>query len=409
MTSTIASAASASVDSARQLRILWMSKVAPEYRAPRIWQVARRLAARGHDVRIIAARTEPELPLERSLDGVRLRYVATAPLALVRRPRIGFYASRLPWYLVAGRSAARWLADEPADVVVEDLSPVGGWAVDRALRASGVPLVQDVHYLLGNTRDWLRMYGPIGLWGGLYERQLMAGRVRPAALVSDNQPLLQRLVDRLPGIPRTWIPNGIDLERGPLPRHGDDGTLTLLAVGRLATPKGHRVLIDAMARLRDRPDLALRIVGDGPLHAALADRIRELDLGRSVTLVGRIPWDELHHAYGTADIFVMPSLAEGLPIALVEALGSGPAVVASDIPEHRQVAGDDAIAFVPVGDADALAAALRALADDPERRAAMARAGRRRVEERFTWDIVTDQWQELLLGVADRADAAQAA
>jgi glycosyltransferase involved in cell wall biosynthesis len=398
MTSTIATAESAPAGSGRPLRILWISKVPPEHRAPRIWQVARRLAARGHDVRVIAARTEPDLPSERVLDGVRLRYVATTPRWLAGHERLGFYASRLPWYAVAGLSAARWLRSEAADVVIEDLSPVGGLGVDRAIRPFAVPFVQDVHYLLGGLRPWLRMYGLIGLWGAIYERWLTGGLITPGALVSDNAPLLDRLAARIPNLPMTWIPNGVDLERGRVPpRRAANGTIRILAVGRLATPKGHRVLIDAMAELRDRDDLALSIVGDGPLRMSLAEQVQDRRVERSVTLVGRIPWDQLHEQYSAADIFVMPSLAEGLPIALVEALGSGAAVVASDIPEHRQVAGDDAIAYVPAGDPSRLATMLSAVADDPVRRTAMAQAGRETVERRFTWDVVTDQWEDVLV------------
>jgi glycosyltransferase involved in cell wall biosynthesis len=393
------------VDAVRPLRILWLSKVAPEHRAPRIWQVAKRLVALGHDVRVLAARTEPDLPDQRVLDGVCLRYVATAPRRLMRHPRLGFYASRLPWYLVAARAAERWLRTDPVDVVVEDLSPVGAVAVDRTVRKLGIPLVQDVHYLLGGPSAWLRMYGPIGLWGATYERLLVRGLVTPAALVSDSRPLLERVQRLRPDLATTWIPNGIDLERGGEPRIAD-GPIHLLAVGRLAQPKGHRVLIDAMALLRDRPDVTLTIVGDGPLAATLAGQIRELGLEGSVALAGRIPWEELHHTYRAADIFVMPSLAEGLPIALVEALGSGAAVIASDIPEHRQVAGDEAIAWARVGDPMALADAIRALADDPRRRASLAAAARQTVERQFTWDIVTAQWQDLLVRLASPARAA---
>jgi glycosyltransferase involved in cell wall biosynthesis len=277
--------------------------------------------------------------------------------------------------------------------------------MDRTVRRAGVPFVQDVHYLLGGPSAWIRMYGPIGLWGATYERLLLDGRITPSALVSDSRPLLDRLRRRRPALPLSWIPNGIDLERTSA-RTTADGEVRVLAVGRLAQPKGHRILIDAMAVLRDRADITLTIVGDGPLAGDLAARINELDLASSVSLPGRIPWEELHAAYAAADIFVMASLAEGLPIALVEALGSGPAVIASDIPEHRQVAEDEAILYVPVGDSARLAEAIRALADDGPRRAAMAEAARRTIERQFTWDIVTGQWQELLVGVAARARAA---
>ncbi len=393
-------------DPRRSLRILWISKVPPEYRAPRIWQVARRLASRGHDVRVIAARTESELPSQRVLDGVCLRYIATAPRSIIDSARVGFYASRLPWYVVAARAASSWIEREPVDVVIEDLSPVGSVMVDRSMRRLGVPLVQDVHYLLGGPSAWVRMYGPIGLWGATYERWLRSGRVSPAALVSDNRPLLDRLVRRRPDVPMTWIPNGVDPARHPSGARPVDGRIRVLAVGRLAPPKGHQVLIDAMAELRDRPDIGLSIVGDGPIAGRLEARIRELDLTATVELVGRVAWEDLNDVYAAADIFAMPSFAEGLPIALVEALASGPAVIASDIPGHRQIADDRAIAFVPVGDPAALAGEIRSLADDPARRRAMSDEGRRVVAERYTWDIVADRWEQLLLDVSREAQAA---
>ena len=172
------------------------------------------------------------------LEGVQLRYVATAPRAIVGFRRVGFYASRLPWYIVAARAASRWIKDDPVDIVVEDLSPVGSIAVDRSMRRLGVPLVGTCHYLLGDTTAWLRMYGPIGLWGAAYERGLTLGRVAPAALVSDNGPLLDRLRSIRPDVPMTWIPNGVDLARHRERIGTKDGQVALLAVGRLATRRG---------------------------------------------------------------------------------------------------------------------------------------------------------------------------
>src|SRR5262249_34277610 len=163
--------------------------------------VTRRLAARGHDVRVIAARTDADLPDEEVVDGVRLRHVRTAPKGIIHYQRVGFYASRLPWYMLAGRAAPRWLAPWPADAAVEARSPVGGRAVARALRPFGVPWIQDVHSLLGETSAWLRMYGPIGLWGATYERWLTTGRVELSSLVSDSSPLLERMAKRRPDLP----------------------------------------------------------------------------------------------------------------------------------------------------------------------------------------------------------------
>jgi glycosyltransferase involved in cell wall biosynthesis len=378
------------------MRILWLSKVPPDTHAPRTWQFARRLSDRGHDVRILTARIEPDAPTGRMIDGLAIRAVRTAPVRVLRHRRLGFYASRLPWYAWAPVALRRMLRAQPTDVVVEDLAPVGAAMVDLACRGVGVPLVIDVHYLLGQPLDWLRMYGPIGLWGAAYERRLLGGGIRPAALVSDSRPLVERVTERRPELPSTWIPSGVDGARFTASAGSSNGTLEALAVGRLAPPKGHASLIDAMTRLSGQQAIHLTIVGDGPLAATLERMIGEAGIGDRVSLGGRVPYERLEEVYRAADIFVMPSLAEGLPLAMVEAMASGLAIVATDIPEHRQVADETAIRFVPPGDPAALARAIDDLAADEASRRSMAARARRIAEERFDWGTLTDAFEDVL-------------
>jgi glycosyltransferase involved in cell wall biosynthesis len=230
----------------------------------------------------------------------------------------------------------------------------------------------------------------------MYEHLLTSGRIRPAALVSDSRPLLERLRPRRPDLAMHWIPNGTEPGPGGTGSHRGEGPVHILAVGRLAPPKGHRVLIEAMTHLRHRPDLQLTIVGDGPLQSAMTAQIDAAGLNGRVRLAGRVPYEHLYRAYEEADLFVMPSLAEGLPIAMVEALGMGLAIVASDIPEHRQVADGNVVTFVPVGDAVALAETIDRLASDTVERRRMGEHGRRLAESHYRWDVITDTYESVL-------------
>jgi glycosyltransferase involved in cell wall biosynthesis len=151
------------------------------------------------------------------------------------------------------------------------------------------------------------------------------------------------------------------------------GPVRLLAVGRLVEKKGFDVLLEALAGV---PDAVLTIVGDGPEGAALREAAAGLD-GR-VSFRGQLGRDELEDAYRHADIAVFPSRPassgdqDGLPVAMLEALGSGLAVIASDLAGLNEaiVPGESGV-LVPPGDVNALATALRELAADPARRRAL--------------------------------------
>ncbi len=159
----------------------------------------------------------------------------------------------------------------------------------------------------------------------------------------------------------------------------------ILSVARLAPEKGHAVLLDALVLLRAR-GVACRcvLVGDGPIRAQLERRCRELDLDGCVEFVGAVGQDRIQQYYEQADLYVLPSLAEGLPVVLMEALAKGVACVASgmmgipELIEHRRSG-----LLVPPGDAEQLEEALAELLGDPALRAEYAARGRERVLEAF--------------------------
>ncbi len=193
------------------------------------------------------------------------------------------------------------------------------------------------------------------------------------------------------------VPNGVDLARfRPEPdRDRSRRALGLRAgvplvgmMGRLKPLKGQRDLLAALGVLaREGQAFQAVVVGEGPDRAALEDLARAQGLGTHVRFLGR--QDDLPALYAACDVCVLCSRSEGLPNVLLEAMASGCAVVSTPVGGVPEVLRDGVEGIhYPVGDADALAAALRRLLGEPTLRADMGRTGRERVISRFGWDAM---------------------
>jgi len=188
------------------------------------------------------------------------------------------------------------------------------------------------------------------------------------------------------------IPNGVDLgefENMPVQR-GSDSDITILFVGRCyPRQKGLEYLVKAIQLLPSRHKVHLKIVGEdwGGLQnlRALA---RSLAVEEQVTFTGPLPRCEVIRAYGSADIFVLPSLFEPFGIVLLEAMAAGLPVVASRVGGIPNVVLDATTGLlVPPGDSRALAQALEQLIFDPLLRRRMGDAGRLKAAA-YSWDLL---------------------
>ena len=163
------------------------------------------------------------------------------------------------------------------------------------------------------------------------------------------------------------------------------GPMRLLCVGRLTPAKGQVLLLQACAELRRRDlDLRLCFVGDGPDLARLKDAVRRLGLQEAVRFTGSLNQHEVRAELASADIFVLPSLAEGIPVVLMEAMACGLPCVScpvNGIPELIQHEHSGLLAAP--GDALALSAQLQRLLEDDGLRQRLATEGRRQVERHF--------------------------
>lgn len=181
------------------------------------------------------------------------------------------------------------------------------------------------------------------------------------------------------------------------------GTL-LITVGRLTRQKGHIYLIDAVAEMMARSDKSayLLIVGRGEEEAAIRRRIKSRGVGDRIILTGFR--NDIPDLVAASDLFVFPSIWEGLGLAALEAMAAGTAVAASALPAIKEYISSDETGYLfPPKDARAMADALIQAVDNPERREALGRAGQSFVKKVFNADRVGKAYLELYRSIMVRS------
>ena len=196
-----------------------------------------------------------------------------------------------------------------------------------------------------------------------------------------------------------YVPLGIDpAEFPPRTQRSNGVPIQLLCVGRLAPEKGQILLLHAMAELKAAATpLHLHLVGDGPDRLRLEREAAELGVAASVTFEGAVDADRLAELYRNTDVFVLPSLAEGIPIAAMEAMAKEIPCVAPRIAGLPELIEDgvDGMLF-HVADIEDLVRVIRILADSAERRLEIGQRARLRVERDYNIERNTEKFAHLL-------------
>jgi glycosyltransferase involved in cell wall biosynthesis len=209
------------------------------------------------------------------------------------------------------------------------------------------------------------------------------------------------------------IPNGIDINRRVEPaavraEFDLEEAELLVSVGRYVEEKDYPTLVDAVGLLISKhPRLRALIVGEGPLDRALQKKIDDAGLEKIVKLTG-LRTDAIDIA-SAADVFVLSSVSEGLPLALLEAMAHGRAVVATRIGGIPDLIADgENGVLVPTADPAALAEAIGRVLDDPILRTRFGEAGRACVARFHSEDAMLEDYEKLYLeAVAKRASRAR--
>ena len=205
--------------------------------------------------------------------------------------------------------------------------------------------------------------------------------------------------------PVSVAPMGVDLGGTFVPGAGQARSPgEILFVGRLVEKKGLRYLVEALALLRDRePACSLTVAGAGPEREALERQVRDLGLSERVRFLGPVAQADLPSLYRRAAVFVSPFVTaasgdrEGLGLVVIEALGCGCPVIASDIPPLHDVP-SDALTLVPQANAALLAGAIAACLDRSGESVADDGA---RLRAKYDWSAASGTYVRLLRALAD--------
>jgi glycosyltransferase involved in cell wall biosynthesis len=228
------------------------------------------------------------------------------------------------------------------------------------------------------------------LWHGgplTFPLRMLAPRAAGSIAVSDA---VRDSLSRFGVTPKalTVIRNGVDPQAfAPPPERTPDRPFTVLFMGRLTEEKGASVLLSAVEGLDASQNLRFQVAGDGPLRSRVVEHA-----GRSqvLTYLGQV--EDVASAYRGADLVVMPSLSEGLPMTALECMASGLPLIASRVGGLPEVVVDHETGLlIPPGDPSALQAAIITLAADRHRAARMGQAGRRRIAAEFTEERMLQQ------------------
>jgi sugar transferase (PEP-CTERM/EpsH1 system associated) len=205
----------------------------------------------------------------------------------------------------------------------------------------------------------------------------------------------------------TQIYNGVDMTRfKPAERAARDvlpagfaapNSVVIGTVGRLSGEKDQANLIAAFARARRStasPELRLVLVGDGPLQENLREHARALGIAEQVWFAG--PRSDVAEVLRAFDVFVLPSLGEGISNTILEAMACGRPVIATRVGGNPElVLEQQSGLLVPAADPDALAAAMVRYARDPALRQQHGAAGRARIEREFSMEAMVARYREV--------------
>ena len=250
-------------------------------------------------------------------------------------------------------------------------------------------------------------------WGGFASRILKLGEWMainvPDATISVSQTLAERL-GRKYGRDVTFIPNGVALcaeyDDSILAQLGLEPQQYILSAGRLVPEKGCHYLIEAWDKA-GKP-LPLVMAGDSSFSPKYVERIKALPGGAETLFPGFVYGARLASLFRNAALFVLPSDLEGLPIVLLEALGYGTPVLASDIPPNMEVL-DRKGRFFTAGDVDDLGRQLTSCLADIDALREEADASREIIERSFDWDEVTRETAAVYEHITHAGEAHRAA
>lgn len=195
-----------------------------------------------------------------------------------------------------------------------------------------------------------------------------------------------------------YIPNGVETDRFTPIQRPENPKVKILFIGRLIPRKGFQRVIKALPKVRElaRVPFEIEVVGTGAHQGALDSLAQELGVSEMIKYVGMVPYDQLEKSYQYADIFILTSLSEGMPSVILEAMGCGLPVIASNVGGNNEIVHEGENGFLINGDnLHTLAEKIALLINDTQLRKMMG-AQSREYALQYDWKNIMSRYNELI-------------
>ena len=343
--------------------------------------LGKHFAAAGHEVHLITSQYR-DCPIDEKVEGFHVHRVR----ALRKNRDVCAVHEMLTYAVSSSLYGLRFTKEFQPDIVQVFFGiPAGGGAyLLRKLR--NVPYVVFLGGRDVPSRNpdppyyrWLYLLlKPIirAIWGNASAVVACSGGLRELARETDTDVKIE------------VIPDGLDLGRfEPVQRDACPEKVRVLTIGRLIPRKGFQFLIRALPQIIENAahNFEIEVVGDGPYQAELLKLSEDLGVASYINFTGSVPYSELPQKYRDADVFILPSLAEGMPLVVLEAMGTGLPIVASRVQGIEELVVEDLNgALFDAADVDGLAHSLVKLINTGEGRIEMGKASVERVKP-YDW------------------------
>ena len=299
--------------------------------------LGKHFAAAGHEVHLITSQYR-DCPIDEKVEGFHVHRVR----ALRKNRDVCAVHEMLTYAVSSSLYGLRFTKEFQPDIVQVFFGiPAGGGAyLLRKLR--NVPYVV---FLGGRDVPSRNPDPPYYRWLYLLLKPIIRaiwGNASAVVACSDGLRELARETDT--DVKIEVIPDGLDLGRfEPVQRDACPEKVRVLTIGRLIPRKGFQFLIRALPQIIENAahNFEIEVVGDGPYQAELLKLSEDLGVASYINFTGSVPYSELPQKYRDADVFILPSLAEGMPLVVLEAMGTGLPIVASRVQGIEELVVED--------------------------------------------------------------------
>ena len=363
--------------------------------------LGKHFAAAGHDVHLITSQFR-DSPKEEKVEGFHVHRVRT----LRKSPDVCAVHEMLTYAVSSSLHGLRFAKKFKPDIVQVFFGiPAGGGAyLLQKLRS--VPYVV---FLGGRDVPRRDPDPPYYRWLYLLLKPTIRAIWRSASVVVACSDGLRELAQKTDfNVNIDVIPDAVDLETfAPIQRGACPEKVRILSIGRLIPRKGFQFLIRALPQVLEKvsQNFEIEIIGDGPYHGELLKLAEDLGVTPHIRFAGSVPYSELPQRYQQADLFILPSLAEGMPLVVLEAMGTGLPIVVSRVQGIDELVVDGVNgALFDTSDVDGLAHALIKLINAGEDRIKMGEASVERVKP-YNWKHITDAYLALYADILAKEDS----